>query len=189
MIIDYKGETYEFPDHTLTHLDYRSLNRDIQSELPATILNDLLNSLDCTKEFSCGRPMMTEYPMYARHINAFLYVVSSIKEDSEDEAVNINIKQNKEDWISKLIARHKENLLFEKNNPYISPTPKKKQKSHGKIIKYKTKDLITGEDAYLLEDTKTKKHVIRKNPNALDEIRKAKSEIPLNMMTFNFNKK
>lgn len=28
MIIDYNGETYEFPDHNLNHLDYRDLNRN-----------------------------------------------------------------------------------------------------------------------------------------------------------------
>ena len=116
-------------------------------------------------------------------------IISSIKDDSDDEVVNINLRANKEKWISKLIERHKENLLFEQNNPYTPPTPKKKQVKRGKIVKYKTHDLITGEDAYLLENTKTKKHVIRKNPDALDKIKKSKVEIPLNMMTFNFSKK
>lgn len=189
MIIDYNGETYEFPDHNLNHLDYRDLNRKLQSEITSSILTTLLKDMDCTREYSCGRPMMTDYPMYARHVQAYLYIISSIKADSDDEVVNINLRANKEKWISKLIERHKENLLFEQNNPYTPPAPKKKQVKRGKIVKYKTHDLITGEDAYLLENTKTKKHVIRKNPDALDKIKKSKVEIPLNMMTFNFSKK
>lgn len=189
MIIDYNGETYEFPDHNLNHLDYRELNRRLQSDITSNILTDLLKDMDCTREYSCGRPMMTDYPMYARHIQAYLYVISSIKEDSDDEIVNINLKRNKDLWIGKLIKRHKENILFEQNNPYVPPISKKKQIKRGKIVKYKTHDLITGEDAYLLEDTKTKKHIIRKNPDALDKIKKSKVEVPLNMMTFNFTKK
>lgn len=189
MIIDYNGETYEFPDYNLNHLDYRYLNRRIQSEIPRTILTDLLKDMDCTREYSCGRPMMTDYPMYARHVQAYLYILSSIKEDRDNEFVNINVRKNKELWLGELIERHKENLLFEQNNPYIPPIPKKKQVKRGKIAKYKTHDLITGEDAYLLEDTKTKKHVVRKNPDVLDKIKKSKVEVPLNMMTFNFSKK
>ena len=38
MITDYNGETYEFPDHNLNHLDYRDLNRKLQSEITSSIL-------------------------------------------------------------------------------------------------------------------------------------------------------
>lgn len=40
-----------------------------------------------------------------------------------------------------------------------------------------------------LKILKLKKHVIRKNPDVLDKIKKSKVGVPLNMMTFNFTKK
>lgn len=176
MIIDYDNETYELPDHNLNHHDIRTLDKDLLEKPYEEILTVLLHDLDCTREFSCGRPMMTDYPMYARHINAYLYILD-----------NTTIADTNY-WIRLLIELHKGNIRFEEENPYTPPAPKQK-KSKRKIAKYKTKDLITGEDAYLLEDTQTKRHVVRKNADALDRVKKNKSVVPMEYMTFNFKKK
>ena len=76
IIIDEKE--YSFPDYTLNYLDYRDLDNRIKTKIPQDIFNSLLNDLDCTKEFSCGRPMMTNYPMYARNINAYFYILETL---------------------------------------------------------------------------------------------------------------
>ena len=38
-----------------------------------TVLKNILNSLDCTKEYSCGRPMMTTFVMYNSFMNDYYY--------------------------------------------------------------------------------------------------------------------
>ena len=85
IIIDEKE--YSFPDYTLNYLDYRDLDNRIKTKIPQDIFNSLLNDLDCTKEFSCGRPMMTNYPMYARNINAYFYILETL-----------NYTENNDNW-------------------------------------------------------------------------------------------
>ena len=47
------------------------------------------------KEFSCGRPMMTNYPMYARNINAYFYILETLNltyiETSENCELNTKL--------------------------------------------------------------------------------------------------
>lgn len=137
----------EFPTYNLTHLDIRQLNKDLATIDGTKILEDLLSNLDCTKEYSCGRPMMTHYPMYARHIAAFLYVIDRIEFKQQ--------YQNKRDYYLDLLEkRHINNLKFEKDNPYTEPT-KSKTKQKVKTRTYKSKDLFTGEDVIL--DSKGKR--------------------------------
>ena len=109
IIIDEKE--YSFPDYTLNYLDYRDLDNRIKTKIPQDIFNSLLNDLDCTKEFSCGRPMMTNYLMYARNINAYFYILKTLNyTENSDEY---------KEYINKLIDVHTKNIKFEINNPYI----------------------------------------------------------------------
>lgn len=158
MIIKLKDIEYNFPDYNLNYLDIKDLENRISVKDYNDILDSLLNDLDCTREFSCGRPMMTTYPMYARNINAYMYIL--------DQAGALVDYTDYDKYIEKLIQRHKSNIEFENANPYIEPVIKKKQIKR-KTIKYKTKDLITGEDSYLIEDIKTKKHIVRKNTDII----------------------
>ena len=78
-------------------------------------------------------------------------------------------------------------IKIEINNPYITTITKSK-KSKRKIITYKTKDLITGEDTFLIQDIKTKKYKVNKNPNALDKPKKYTGR-NLSEMYFDFTNK
>lgn len=177
IIIDEKE--YSFPDYTLNYLDYRDLDNRIKTKSPQDIFNSLLNDLDCTKEFSCGRPMMTNYPMYARNINAYFYILETLNyTENSDEY---------KEYINKLIDVHTKNIKFEINNPYITTITKSK-KSKRKTITYKTKDLITGEDTFLIQDIKTRKYKVNKNPNALDKPKKYTGR-NLSEMYFDFTNK
>ena len=79
------------------------------------------------------------------------------------------------------------NIKFEINNPYIPPITKSK-KSKRKIITYKTKDLITGEDTFLIQDIKTKKYKVNKDPNILNKHKKYTGR-DLSEMYFDFTNK
>lgn len=177
IIIDEKE--YSFPDYTLNYLDYRDLDNCIKTKIPQDIFNSLLNDLDCTKEFSCGRPMMTNYPMYARNINAYFYILETLNYTENNDEYK--------EYINKLIDVHTKNIKFEINNPYIPPITKSK-KSKRKIITYKIKDLITGEDTFLIQDIKTKKYKVNKNPNVLDKPKKYTGR-DLSEMYFDFTNK
>ena len=104
IIIDEKE--YSFPDYTLNYLDYRDLDNRIKTKIPQDIFNSLLNDLDCTKEFSCGRPMMTNYPMYARNINAYFYILETLNYTENNDEYK--------EYINKLIDVHTKNIKFEK---------------------------------------------------------------------------
>lgn len=161
----------EFPTYNLTHLDIRQLNKDLSTIDATKILDDLLSNLDCTKEYSCGRPMMTHYPMYARHIAAFLFVIDRIE-----------FKQQYQDkynyYLELLEKRHNDNLKFEKENPYIEPV-KSKTKQKTPTRTYKSKDLFTGEDVILDNKGKRVKETVKP---------KKKVIIFKDMFKINFNK-
>ena len=160
IIIDEKE--YSFPDYTLNYLDYRDLDNRIKTKIPQDIFNSLLNDLDCTKEFSCGRPMMTNYPMYARNINAYFYILETLNYTENNDEYK--------EYINKLIDVHTKNIKFEINNPYIPPITKSK-KSKRKII-----------------TDKTKKYKVNKNPNVLDKPKKYTGR-NLSEMYFDFTNK
>lgn len=153
------------------------------------ILNDFLNDLDCTREYKCGRPMMTTYSQYKIVIAEFFKILYKIPGYSIYN-----------EYVDKLINRHIENILFEFNNPIPKkkPTQSKKQKSKpNKWIKAETNDLFTGEKRYIYENLKTGEIITSGNPNLLEElnIKKQKKQlkepqiISTEGIIFNFNKK
>ena len=112
---------------------------------------------------------------------------SSIDDDFNDGSDKMESFIYYKEYINKLIDVHTKNIKFEINNPYIPPITKSK-KSKRKIITYKTKDLITGEDTFLIQDIKTKKYKVNKNPNALDKPKKYTGR-NLSEMYFDFTNK
>ena len=85
------------------------LIKDKGSEMVA--LNSLLHDLDCTKIYKDGsRPVQTINYGYKRDIAGFIYIYNKLCETYPE----CNI-----DYYAKLVARHEENLNFEKNNPPV----------------------------------------------------------------------
>lgn len=178
------------------NLDYGSWKRlkdhDSNEDI-INILDDILKSIDCTKEYSCGRTCMTTYPIYNIYISEYHYYILKF---------NNQILYNK--YIDLLIQRHIDNLIFEYNNPYIPKTKNKYTKKKGKkavpnqFIKQTSKDLFTGESTYYYENLHTKEVIRSDNPNLLEELNKPiktkkvvkKKEIgvPISAMTFSFSK-
>ena len=154
------------------------------------ILNDFLNDLDCTREYKCGRPMMTTYSQYKIVIAEFFKILYKIPGYSIYN-----------EYVDKLINRHIENILFEFNNPIPKkkPTNSKKQKAKpNKWIKAETNDLFTGQIRYIYENLKTGEIITSGNPNLLEELntKKQKKEkiqqpkvISTEGLIFNFKKK
>lgn len=145
IIIDEKE--YSFPDYTLNYLDYRDLDNRIKTKIPQDIFNSLLNDLDCTKEFSCGRPMMTNYPMYARNINAYFYILETLNYTENNDEYK--------EYINKLIDVHTKNIKFEINNPYIPPITKSKNLKE-KLLLIKLKILLLEKILFLYKILKLK---------------------------------
>lgn len=182
MKIQFNNQEYEFPDYTLTEFDIKKIERKYLHKEENEIFDEILKDLDCTKELLCGRPMMTTYPMYAYVINSYLYLLNKVQTNNEENLFGVKFDAN--DWIEKLIQRHQDNITFEKEHPYKEIVPLNKNKTKNKrIVSYKTKDLFTGEDSYLIEDTKTRKRIVNKNPDCL-----TKHVVPLSAMKFNFKK-
>ena len=154
------------------------------------ILNDYINDLDCTREYKCGRPMMTTYSQYKIIIIEFFKILYKIPGYSIYN-----------EYVDKLINRHVENILFEFNNPIPKKktTNSKKQKSKpNKWIKAETNDLFTGKKRYIYENLKTGEIITSGNPNLLEELntKKQKKEkiqqpkiISTEGLIFNFKKK
>lgn len=182
MIIKSDGKDYSFPDYILSNLDIRDLSNKINTKIPQDIFNPLLNDLDCTKDYGYGRIMMTTYPMYARNITAYIYVLDELL--YTEKIIDI---EEYDSWVRKLIERHLKNIDFENNNPYTPPVSKSKRQKR-KVVTYKTKDLITGEDTFLVQDIKSKKYKVNKNPHILDKVKPYKGR-SLSEMYFDFNSK
>lgn len=154
------------------------------------ILNDFLNDLDCTREYKCGRPMMTTYSQYKIVIAEFFKILYKIPGYSIYN-----------EYVDKLINRHIKNILFEFDNPIPKkkPTNSKKQKAKpNKWIKAETNDLFTGQIRYIYENLKTGEIITSGNPNLLKELntKKQKKEkiqqpkvISTDGLIFNFKKK
>lgn len=156
------------------------------------ILNDLILDLDCTREISCGRILMTTYPMYQNRLNIYyFYLVKLVNQ------ITYNL------YLDKLINRHLNNLIYEYLNPIkpvISKTTtkvKKKNKAPNKFIKQITNDLYTNEEIYIYENLYTGEIIESKNPNLLEELNAPKKKhksnkvksrsIPIDFMTFSFD--
>lgn len=163
---------------------------DYNSDKDVTdILDKYLAYMDCTKEYSSGRPMMTIYPIYSIYSTFYFWFVIKI--------VNQFVYNQ---YINKLIKRHIDNLIFEYENPYIAhikkPQRKPKRTKPNKFFKHTTIDMFTGEKIYYYDNPKTGEHIESKDDDKLKElnarkINKAikKSTVPLSSMTFSFKKK
>lgn len=150
------------------------------------ILNMLLKQLDATREINGQRVTMTNYFSYIETLNKYYRYLVCI-----NNQIFYNI------YLDKLIKRHTDNIYYEYNNPIIKNTTKKVNRKNlpNKFFRYITKNLFTGENIYIYENPRTKEKIESDNANLLDELnapkRKIKNKvinIPLNAMTFNFNK-
>lgn len=158
------------------------------------VLEDKLNTLDCTKEYDCGRPMMTTYFNYNSVISDYFYYLYKL---------NNQLLYN--EYINKFIDRHIENIVFEYEHPYLDKSAKKvtkrKKKPANKFIRYVTFDIFTNEKIYVYENLYTKEQIKSDNPNLLEELNAPKKKeckksistkkvgVPISAMTFNFKKK
>ena len=156
------------------------------------ILDNMLTDLDCTREISCGRILMTNYPMYQIRLDNYYFYLVKLQNQ---------ITYNK--YLDKLIDRHIDNLIFEYYNPIKQITTKanvkikKKNTKSNKFIKQTTTDLYTGEEIYIYENLKTGEIIESKNPNLLEELNSPKKKeksikvktrpVSLDSMTFSFD--
>lgn len=132
------------------------------------ILDGYLKDLDCTIEFKCGRPMMTNYSQYKVIIAEFLKILNKIPGYSIYN-----------EYIDKLINRHIENILYEFNNPIVKkkPTKSKKQKDKpNRWTKAVTNDIFTGDERYIYENLKTGEIITSSNPDLLDTLNAPKKK-------------
>lgn len=111
------------------------LIKDKGSEMVA--LNSLLHDLDCTKIYKDGsRPVQTINYGYKRDIAGFIYIYNKLCETYPE----CNI-----DYYAKLVARHEENLNFEKNNPPVYYRTKQRTSSRNNRRTAEIADIFTGE--------------------------------------------
>lgn len=156
------------------------------------ILEDILHRLDCTREYDCGRPMMTTFLIYKSAMNNYYYYLLKL---------NNQITYNK--YLDVLIDRHVQNILFEYAHPYTPiKVGKKKRNSKkrtipNKFVKQKTIDMFTGEEIYVYTNSKTGEEYQSSNPNLINELKQRKKKekapkrgaVPISAMTFDFKKK
>ena len=57
----------------INYFDWQRFTDCRSDEDIIVVLNDYLKKLDCTIEYSSGRPMMTTYPMYETYKGMFYY--------------------------------------------------------------------------------------------------------------------
>lgn len=155
------------------------------------VLNDYLKKLDCTIEYSSGRPMMTTYPMYETYKGMFYYYL-----------LKLNNQLLYNHYINRLCQREYDNIIFELENPYrvkqekSKTKPKTKKTIPNKFVKAVTKDLFTGEEVYVYENLKTGEIIKSKNPDLLNELNSPKKKekkqrtkvaaVSFEAMTFSF---
>lgn len=145
------------------------------------VLDNILEELDCTKISPIGRIMQTINSRYNFLMEAYNYVLNCAM-----DANRINIEQFNF-YKGKLDERHIANLEFEKDNPPVVYTNKKKAKATpptgGKKIatSIKSRDLITGAEVIeAINPTPKKKR--ESKPKAVKVITK-------DNIILNFNKK
>lgn len=152
-------------------------------------LDDLLKDLDCTREYNCGRPMMTTILNYNNKLSEYYYYLLRL-----DNYILYN------EYVDKLIDRHVQNIIFEYEYP-IAPKIKSKPKRNSKkrtipntFIKQKSIDMFTGKEVYYYDNIKTGEHYESNNPDLITKIKKRKDKVkrtgvPIEAMTFSFKKK
>lgn len=170
---------------------YNSINCKTDKDI-VKVLNDILNKLDCTKEYECGRPMMTTFFNYTNAMSDYYYYLLKLV-----NYITYNI------YLNKLIQRHIDNILFEYEHPYQPKQVGKKRRNSkkriipNKFVKYKTTDLFTGVDKFIYSNPKTGEEYETSNPNLEQEIKRKQTKtkrtksigVPISAMTFSFKKK
>lgn len=155
------------------------------------VLEDILKRLDCTREYDCGRPMMTTFLNYHSTFSDYYYYLLKL-----DNQITYNL------YIDKLIKRHIENFLFEYAHPYIPKQVNKKKRNSkkrtvpNKFIKQESINMFTGEHTYFYTNPKTGEEYESSNPDFLEELKRRKKKekapkrgaVPISSMTFNFKK-
>lgn len=156
------------------------------------VLDDILDKLDCTKEYECGRSMMTTFFNYTDTMNDYYYYLLKLI-----NYITYNI------YLDKLIQRHIDNILFEYEHPYIPKqigkkrSNSKKSTTKNQFVKHKTFDLFTGAEKYIYTNNKTGEEIESSNPNLFKELNTKKKKtkpkkehvVPMKFMTFSFDKK
>lgn len=155
------------------------------------ILDFILSNLDCSREYSYGRPMSMDNFNYEYYLSNYYYHI-----------VKFNNKSYYDIYINKLIKLHINNIIFENeyaNRRIIENKPKKSKKHpSNKFVRYITYDLFTNEKVYIYENLATKETIESSNPDLLDELNSKKktkrgtkivNSVSLNNMTFNFKTK
>lgn len=188
---DDKSINVEINIPNIEYFDWQRLNNCLTDEDIVFVLEDYLTKLDCTIEYSSGRPMMTTYPMYQNYKDIYYYYLLKIK---NQYLYNL--------YLDKLCQKEYNNIVFELEYPYRVKQEKTKTKSKvkktipNKFIKAITKDLFTGEEIYVYENLKTGEIIKSKNPNLLDELNAPKKKekkqrtkvaaVSFEAMTFSF---
>lgn len=181
----------EYPN--IDYMYFKNIEEYHDDKDLTNILEDIITDLDCTREISCGRILMTTYPMYNIKLSNYYFYLIKLQDQ---------ILYNT--YLDRLINRHIDNLIFEYEHPMkqiiIKPSikTKKKDKIPNKFVKQITNDLFTGEEIYIYENFKTGEIIESKNPDLLDELNAPKKKkkpikiktirVPMEAMTFNFNK-
>jgi hypothetical protein len=153
------------------------------------ILYSILQDLDCSRVFSSGRPMATNYPMYITLIEKYLFFANKINNQFEYAGA-----------IADLNERPDKNLLFETTfkleHAVKDKSPKKEKAIPNKYVREETTDMFTGKVTYIYENLRTKDIVRSNNPNLLDElnhkkpkVKRYKYSVPIEHITFSFNNK
>lgn len=131
-------------------ISYKESNNSIRE-----ILHNLLVKLDCTIEYTSGRPMMTTYPIYEQYVNEYYYWLCKVT-----NVISYNT------WLEMLLKRHIDNLIFEYENPKKLPVKGKSSKKLG-WVKQITRDLFTGEERYIYQNLDNGDYINSEDPNLL----------------------
>lgn len=154
-------------------------------------LEDILKRLDCTREYDCGRPMMTTFINYNIAMSDYYYYLLKL---------NNQILYNY--YVDKLINRHIDNIIFEYSHPYVPKQVNKKKRNSkkrtipNKFIKQESINMFTGKHTYFYTNPKTGEQFETDNPDFLKELKQRKKKekapkcgaVPISSMTFNFKK-
>lgn len=142
---------------------WRSLNTEENYNSLDSIFDGILRDLDCTREYTSGRPMMTSFSVYYNRLSEYMYWL--LKLDNY-EVYNM--------YLDKLIQRHIDNVIFENEHPYIKPVNKSSSKLSW--CRQETIDLFTGLTTYIYQNLKTGEYIRSDNPDLLKELNERKKK-------------
>ncbi len=184
----------DYPD--IDYMEFKRTHEYDTDDDICKILDNLIKDLNCTIEYSCGRPMMTTNFNYKACMSDYYrYLLKLTNQLLYNE------------YIDKLIQRHIDNIIFEYEHPYIPPTKNKKENKKKKklppnvYVRYVTHDMFTGEVVYQYINARTGDEVSSSNPDLLAELNAPKKKerkksikiksagVPISAMTFSFKKK